>query len=96
MAHKVGIYYDEAGIRNIMKGPEIASMEQAIMMEKLSQVRAEFLQTFGFNGKFDIDRVDTGVYGSKRSRIAFIILPADGRTTAALKKQPGWLGKFMR
>ncbi len=96
MAHKVGIYYDEAGIRNIMKGPEIASMEQAIMMEKLSQVRAEFLQTFGFNGKFDIDRVDTGVYGSKRSRIAFIILPADAKTTAALKKQPGWLGKFMR
>lgn len=96
MAHKVGIYYDEAGIRNIMKGPEIASMEQAIMMEKLSQVRAEFLQTFGFNGEFDIDRVDTGVYGSKRSRIAFIILPADARTTAALKKQPGWLGKFMR
>ena len=96
MAHKVGIYYDEAGIRNIMKGPEIASMEQAIMMEKLSQVRAEFLQTFGFNGKFDIDRVDTGVYGSKRSRIAFIILPADAKTTATLKKQPGWLGKFMR
>ena len=96
MAHNVGIYYNEQGLRNIMKGPEIANMEQAIMMEKLSQVKAEFLQTFGFNGNFEIDHFDTGLYNSKRSRISFIIMPADKKTMAALKKQPGWLGKFMR
>lgn len=96
MAHNIGIYYNEQGIRNIMKGPEIANMEQAIMMEKLSQVRAEFLQTFGFEGKFSIDKIDTTLEGSKRGRIAFIIIPANGKTAVALKKQPGWLGKFMR
>lgn len=96
MAHKIGIYYDEKGLRNIMKGPEISRIEQDIMMQKLSQVRAEFLQTFGFNGSFEIDKFDTGLYNSKRSRISFIIMPTDRRTMAALKKQPGWLGKFMR
>lgn len=92
MAHNIGIYYNEAGIRNIMKGPEIASIEQAIMMEKLSQVRAEFLQTFGFNGKFEIQKFDTQ---SKRSRTGYKIVAADSRTASALKKQPGWLGKFL-
>lgn len=96
MARKVSIYYDEKGLRNIMKGPEISRIEQDIMMQKLSQVRAEFLQTFGFNGSFEIDRFDTRLYNSKRSRISFIIMPTDKRTMAALKKQPGWLGKFIK
>ena len=92
MAHKVGIYYDEPGIRSIMKGAPLASLEQQIMMQKLSQVRAEFLQTFGFNGNFEIKRYDTT---SKRSRTTYRIVAADAKTTTALKKQPGWLKKFI-
>lgn len=92
MPHNIGIYYNEPGVREIMKGDKIASLEQQIMMEKLSQVRAEFLQTFGFSGNFEIRKVDTK---SKRSRTTFRIVAGDARTTAALKRQPGWLGKFL-
>lgn len=90
--HKVGIYYNEPGIRDIMKGTQIASLEQQIMMQKLSQVKAEFLTTFGFEGSFEIRKQDTN---SRRSRTTFRIVATDGRTTAALKRQPGWLGKFI-
>lgn len=92
MAHKIGIYYDQNGLREIMKGPEIADLEQNLMMTKLSQVQAEFLQTFGFEGSFVIKKVDTN---SKRSRTTFRIVANDARTTAILKRQPGWLAKFL-
>ena len=92
MAHKIGIYYNESGLREIMKGAPIATLEQQIMLQKLGQVRAEFLQHFGFEGKFEIKRVDTK---SRRSRTTFRIVASDNRTNAALKRQPGWLGKFI-
>lgn len=92
MAHNIGIYYNEKGIRDIMKGAEISKIEQEIMLQKLSQVRAEFITYFGFEGNFVIKRVDTQ---SRRSRVAFRIVANDARTTAALKKQPGWLAKFV-
>lgn len=89
--HKIGIYYNEQGLREIMKSPEIAGIEQDLMMQKLGQVKAEFLQTFGFEGEFEVKRVDTN---SKRSRTTFRIVANNARTTAALKRQPGWLAKF--
>lgn len=90
--HKVGIYYNEPGIRNLMKGSQMASLEQQIMMQKLSQVKAEFLTTFGFEGDFAIKRQDTN---SRRSRTTYRIVADSARTTAALKRQPGWLAKFL-
>lgn len=89
--HKIGIYYNEQGLREIMKGPEIAGIEQDLMMQRLGQVKAEFLQTFGFEGEFEVKRVDTN---SKRSRTTFRIVANNARTTAVLKRQPGWLAKF--
>ena len=93
MAHKVGIYYNEPGVRQIMKGYEISQLEQQIMTQKLSQVKAEFLQQFGFEGQFELKAVTTN---SRRSRISYRIVSASARTTAALKRQPGWLKKFVR
>ena len=90
--HNIGIYYNGPGLREIMKGQPIANLEQQIMLQKLGQVKAEFLQTFGFEGKFEIRRVDTN---SRRSRTSFRIVASDSRTTAALKRQPGWLAKFL-
>lgn len=90
--HKIGIYYNEQGLREIMKSPEIASIEQDLMMQRLGQVKAEFLQTFGFEGEFEVKKVDTN---SKRSRTTFRIVANNARTTAALKRQPGWLAKFI-
>lgn len=92
MAHKIGIYYNESGIRNIMKGPEIQKMEQEIMQRKLAQVQAEFLQTFGFQGEFALKAVVTN---SERNRLSYRITANNARTTVALKRQPGWLGKFI-
>ena len=89
--HKIGIYYNEQGLREIMKSPEIAGIEQDLMMQKLGQVKAEFLQTFGFEGEFEVKRVDTN---SKRSRTTFRIVANNARTTAVLKRKPGWLAKF--
>lgn len=90
--HKIGIYYNEQGLREIMKSPEIAGIEQDLMMQRLGQVKAEFLQTFGFEGEFEVKRVDTN---SKRSRTTFRIVANNARTTAVLKRKPGWLAKFI-
>lgn len=92
MAHKVGIYYNEPGIRQIMKGHEISQLEQQMMTQKLSQVKAEFLQQFGFEGQFELKAVTTN---SRRSRVTYRIVAANAHTGAALKRQPGWLGKFV-
>lgn len=92
MAHKIGIYYDESSIRSILKGNKIGSLEQEIMQKKLSQVKAEFLQTFGFEGSFEIKAIKTN---SRRSRLTYRIVSSNSRTTAALKRQPGWLAKFL-
>lgn len=89
---KISIYYDEHGLRSIMKGHEIADIEQNIMMNKLNQIQAEFMQHFGFVGNFEIKRKDTT---SRRSRTTFRVVASDARTTAALKKEPGWLAKFL-
>ena len=62
------------------------------MMQRLSQVKAEFLTHFGFQGNFEIKKVDTK---SRRSRTTFRIVASDARTTAALKREPGWLGRFL-
>ena len=92
MAHKVGIYYDEQGLRNIMKGHNMSQLEQQIMTQKLAQVEASFLQQFGFKGSFTIKAVTTN---SRRGRITYRIIATDAKTTAALKRQPGWLAKFV-
>ena len=92
MAHKVGIYYDEQGLRRIMKGNPIEQLEQQIMARKLAQVQAEFLEYFGFQGAFELKAVATN---SRRGRITYRIVASNARTTAALKRQPNWLSKFL-
>lgn len=89
---KIGIYYNEDGLRAIMKSPEMEKIEEDIMQQKLSQIQAEFLQTFGFQGSFGLRAVATN---SKRSRLSYRIVAEDAKTTAALKKQPGWLARFL-
>lgn len=92
MAKKIGIYYDEQGLRNIMKGHNMSQLEQQIMTQKLSQIEASFLQQFGFNGSFTLKAVTTN---SRRGRVTYRIVAANARTTAVLKRQPGWLAKFL-
>lgn len=90
--HKVGIYYNEKAFRDIMKSNEISNLEQDFMMKKLNEIQAAFLQEFGFQGAFEIKRVDTN---SRRSRTTFRVIANDARTTAVLKRQSGWLARFL-
>ena len=75
-----------------MKGNAISRLEQQMMTQKLSQIKAEFLQRFGFEGNFEIKRVDTN---SRRSRTSYRVVASDARTASMLKREPGWLGKFL-
>lgn len=88
-------------MESLMKSDKISSMEQNIMMQRLDQVRASFLQEFGFEGKFKLEQHSTS--GSTHSknrwhagRTSWRICADDARTTAALKRQPGWLERFMK
>lgn len=92
MTNKISIFYNDEGFRAIMKGSEIAKLEQDMMMSKLNEVQAAFLQEFGFQGNFEIQRVDTQ---SKRSRTTYRIVAGDKKTGATLKSNSGWLSKFI-
>ena len=95
----VKIYLENEGIESIMKSNKISSMEQNIMMNKLDQVKAAFLQEFGFEGNFEIKAVTTtGAFRSTTwhgGRTSYRILAADSKTATALKRQPKWLDKFI-
>ena len=63
-----------------------------MMAQKLSQIQAEFLQRFRFKGNFETNRVDAN---DRRSRTTYKIVASDSKTTAALKREPDWLRKFV-
>ena len=92
MTHKIGIYYNEKGLRDIMKSSELAELELRIMEEKLHIIEAAFFQRFGFAGAFEIRKVDTN---SKRSRTTFRICASDAKTGAILNREPEWLAQFI-
>lgn len=96
MAHKIGIYYNNPTLQKFITGDKIAKIEENIMQQKLAQIKAEFVQTFGVEGNFTISAVTTSGGLSHRSRITYRISAADAKTTALLKTRPGWLKGFMR
>lgn len=91
----IGIYYDEPTMRELMNGDKISAIEQDIIMQKLGEVQALFLQEFGFEGKFEVKKVTTSGGRGHRYRTSFRILATDPRTGRVLKQNPGWLGKFL-
>ena len=102
MAHKIGIYYNDTstGLKGIMSSPEIASLEQEIMMRKKSEIEAAFLQKFGVPGAFKISVVRTSnktwnggkYYGG---RVIYRVIPDSAKTYALLRKVPGWIDQFL-
>lgn len=88
----ISIQYNESGMRQIMKGQGITNMEQDIMMQKLGEIKAAFLHDFGFEGSFILKTVDTK---SKRARMTVRICANNARTASMLKKNSGWLKKFL-
>ena len=94
----VKIYW--TGLESLMQSDGVSRLEQEIMTAKLANIEARFLQEFGFKGNFELKAITTsGVFRSGRSlhggRTSWRIAAADKRTGAVLKRQPGWLGKFL-
>ena len=86
----VKFWLDQAGVSDVilMKNAKVDSLEREIMMNTLDEVRAAFLQEFGFQGEFNLS------YEPTRLRSRFKIKAANARTGAVLKAHPGWLGRF--
>ena len=97
--HKIGIYYDENSLRDILSSSKMENMEQQIMMSKKSQVEAAFLNHFGTTGSFKVSvvRSSNKTWKGKRfaGRVIFRIVPNDAKTYAILRKQPGWIEQFV-
>lgn len=93
----VRIYFEKAGIEEIIKdNTKLQAMEQDVMMQRLDAIKAAFFQEFGFEGNFEIKSKVTQPsqrWGGRRT--AFTVTPSDSKTGAALKRNPGWLGRFV-
>lgn len=91
MDKAVRFYLDRPGTKEVvLNGSGVKKLEQEYMQKRLSEIEAAFLQKFGFNGTFELQ------YTPTRFRSAWRIRAADGRTGAALMREPGWLAQFAR
>lgn len=95
------IYWENKAMEDLMSSNKISTMEQDLIMKKLDEVKASFLQEFGFEGKFSVEQRRTS--GTSRikgklhaGRTSWRIRADDARTVAVLKRQPGWLSRFMK
>lgn len=95
------IYWENQAMEDLMSSDKISTMEQDLIMKKLDEVKASFLQEFGFEGRFSVEQIRTS--GTRRingklhsGRTSWRIRADDARTTAVLKRQPGWLSRFMK
>ena len=94
----VKIYW--TGLQELMQSEKVSKIEQQEIMNRLSNIQAGFLQRVGFEGKFEVKSVTTsGLIKSgvqfHGGRTSWRIVAADAKTTAALKREPGWLAKFL-
>ena len=73
----------------ILFNDDLRKLEYEYMHKVLAQIRAEFFQTFGFEGDFSLD------YEPTSTRERYKITSRSAKTTRMLNKNPGWLGKFV-
>lgn len=92
----IRIWLEDSGVADILRyNSKLEELEQDMMMKRLDQVKAEFLQSFGFEGEFVIKAVQTQP-GQTHGRLTYRISAVPRtRTSATLYRNPGWLSKFM-
>lgn len=91
----VKIWLDDNGVADILRrNPNLQEMEQETMQQRLDEIRADFLTEFGEEGNFELHAIQTRE-GKTHGRLTYRIVAADAKTTAVLKKHPGWLGRYM-
>lgn len=92
MSDRIKFWLDRPGAgEEILKGnSKVKKLEQKVMEDALSEIQAEFLTEFGFEGRFELQFKPTSL------RSAYRIRAADKRTGAILKAHPLWLDKFAK
>ena len=91
---KIGIWLNDSGVASILRyNNRLESMEREIMEQKLSEIKAQFLTTFGTEGSFEIKAIQTRP-GKRYGRLVYRICANDRKTGAILKSNPGWLKQF--
>lgn len=92
MSDRIKFWLDRPGAKEeILKGnSKVKELEQKVMEDALSEIRAEFLTEFGVEGSFELQFKPTA------QRSAYRIRATDKRTGAILKAHPLWLEKFSK
>ena len=88
----VKFYLDRPGVSEVilLNKRKTGELEYRHMSKLLSEIQASFLQTFGFQGGFELK------YKPTQFRTAYRISASDARTSATLKRNPGWLAQFTK
>lgn len=80
---------DRSGGADILKNNNVLQeMQKSAMQEVLTNIEAQFFQTFGVQGTFKLTEFTT-------DRSSVKIGAADSKTAAVLKRSPGWLNTFI-
>lgn len=104
MKGDVKFFIDQPGVQESIyqSNKKLQSLERDVMERALSEVRAAFLQEFGFEGSFNLSFQWNKVGGKGAQYIpggvrpVYKIRAADAATAATLKRHPGWLDKFSK
>lgn len=97
MSDNVRIWFDPSGMQDLLtNNSNLDALSRQMMEERAATARNQFVQDFGFTGTFNVEATVTSPsskYGT--TRMSYRLSAGDARTTAALKKQPGWLNQFI-
>lgn len=102
MSKDVKFYLEQSGVSEVVyRSGKLKNVEREVMERELSEIKATFLQEFGFEGSFILEFTYAKVGGKGAGyvngvRPTYRIRAADARTGAILKKNPGWLGRFSK
>ena len=89
------IYLEDDGVTDILRyNSKLEALENEIMEQKLSEIKAQFLINFGVEGDFIIKAIQTRP-GKTYGRLSYRICAASARTTAILKRNERWLSQFL-
>lgn len=79
---------NRAGGAEILKSNQkLGAMLSDTMLSTLGEIEAQFFQTFGVEGKFELVEFTTDRSSAK-------VRAADKATAAILRANPGWLGLY--
>lgn len=93
----ISIWLDNKFVESkLLNGSSIEGVEREIMEGRLAEIQGQFLMDFGIEGLFKVEgRVTAPSSRFGTHRTSFKISAADTKTAAILRRNPGWLAKFI-